>query len=756
RFAAFSWCLASLIIIAVHSAASIPGKESAPVHIRTGSHSAFLRIVIEGAQSLISQGTVEQNGSDVIISFRGSPFRSEEKELPGYCRIDGKALRCAPGYRGTIKSFTLGNPDRFVVDIYRGTVAEKKETSPEVPPATKKEEPEQVRDVEDGQYRPPLAQAESGAPIRLERKRDEKDFIPEQYRAMWTLLETGNFYAVIKELPSFRPGDRVSLAAYYYLSARASLMAKQYRDAAKYMRLAYIYAEDNLFRERILMARADTYMRMGLYYEAQADYIVFLLDYPSSEFIEAAHFGMAKCLASIGQYRDAVEHYEKAGGHPEVLFGKADALQRLDRASEAKDVYARAMALDRTYPDSSPETYYLMGENMRMTGNIYSAKIHFARIESGPFYHNALISAGLIALEQGIFDDAIKKFRGAAASPVQKVRVQALFNMSLAYARQGAFTEAVVNLEEIRHDHINSSMYRDTLLVLSKLYKKEGRMDRTVSLLKELVYGSHPPAEAFEELEKIVLERLMNPAGDDSLLKIWAEVGPWLTDPQREDFLLKVAYGLRNEGKPYIELCLWLIDNGSLSARGWAAARLAGYYTAVGNEELARKYITAAHGFGERGDEVLRAESKMLLAEGRPADALKNILQIKKINGDDLEVLNTVIAAAAEPGSQEVKDAVDFYEHRMIEGRWNAEQYSALADLLYDRREFRKSLTYYRMALNREPGNQWVLYRMARVAEMPESQELFSRLEKQDSLLGNLARSKLLELALTERVKEVY
>ncbi len=79
-----------------------------------------------------------------------------------------------------------------------------------------------------------------------------------------------------------------------------------------------------------------------------------------------------------------------------------------------------------------------------------------------------------------------------------------------------------------------------------------------------------------------------------------------------------------------------------------------------------------------------------------------------------------------------------------------------MADLLYANDEKSKALKYYRIALRKEPSDQWAAYRIGQDAEAKESKEMFTRLEKDDSLLGRLAKTKIMEIDLLNKVKEVY
>lgn len=778
--------------------AAIAGDAADFLQIRAGEHSGFMRIVIEGQDSILSGGKVSQQGKDIIVSFAEKISEIKKKDLPIKCKVDKDVVTFSLKQAGRLKTYSLQNPSRFVIDVYPKEEEvinqAKTEKKPEIEKAEKIKtnaatknpsrfvmdahaEEKEVKKQVKTETKPEAGKAEiiktgimteasskgyayqrdRNVGTTTEKEYDEINFIPEKYKAMWSLLEGGNFYAVLKELPAFKPDKAESLAAFYYIFAKANIMAKQYLDAVKHLRLAYIYATENALKEQALLKRAGMYMELKLIYEARADYLVFIRDFPSSRYIEKAHFGLAESLSRIGSFSEAIEHYKQAGKQTGVLFGMANTLQKIDRVEEAKKAYNEALLVENTYPASSPETYFLIGENMRMSGDMENAKKQLSLIGSGPFKDNASISMGLIAMEESNIQEAVGHFSAAAQSKEQKVRVQALFNLSLAYIKEGKVKEATSSLEEIRHHHIDSNMYKEALLALAKIYKKGSRGKEAVSLLKELVYGKQPPADAFSTLEEIVLETgEKSSTGGLTFVTLWNDVGQWLVDETREEFLLKVVKRLRHEGKPFIDLCSWLVENGSQHARGKAAADLADYYIGTGNAEISRDYINIAKDSKESGDAVLRVEARVLHMEGNQTAALKQIIMIKEIEKSDLDLLGNIISGINDPGSKEVQKAIAFYEKALNESDGDAENYAALADILYANNDRSKSLKYYRIAKEKSPDNEWVMYRVARDAGMPEAEDILNRLQKGDNLYGRLAKSKLTEMALLNKVKEMY
>ncbi|GBD96507.1 MAG TPA: tetratricopeptide repeat protein [Nitrospirae bacterium] len=767
--AAFILLIPVFLVNSVSS--SVHKTNTNTLKIRAGNHPGFLRIVFEGDGTLISKGTVEQKGRDIIASFTDTDFSINEKSLPIAYRTDKDAVIFSLEKKGRFKTFSLKNPDRLVIDVYQDKKRkkEKAKSNTKTKPETKAEDKAEIKAparVSEKKHTEPENKTDIANSVEGD---DDEAYIPEKYKKLWSRLTSGNPYGVLKELPSHKPGDAESMSAYHYMYGEAYSELKKYFPAIEHFRLAYIYASNEKLKELALLKRADLYQKIKFFYEARADYLVFIRDFPSSGYIERAHLGLARSLSALGLYKEALKHYEKAGKTPEALFGLANTLQRLGKTEDAKKAYDKAMLADKDYPLISPETYFLIGENMRLSGKITGARKQLSSIDFGPFKDKASISLGLIAMEESDTEEAIRKFKSASRSGDAILKARALFNLSLAYIEEGRFEEAISSLEEIRHNYIDSSMYKDTLLLLSRLYREQGDFKLSVSLLMELVYGKEPPAETFKELEKVVLEtseRSKEGNGNEvEFVSLWNEVGPLLIDETREEFLVMVAQKLRYEGRPFLTLSSWLVEHGTYRAKVKAAVDLADYYAGIGNIGMSRKYISIANlanavstakEFKESKDDILRVEAKIKYAMGDQKAAFEKIRAIRKFRESDLEQLGNIISRISSPDSKDMKEAVAFYEKKLNESVWDADYYIKLADILYLNNEKNRSLKYYRIAYQKNPADEWAAYRLGQGAGMPESKNMFSRLQEGDTMLSRLAKTRLFEMDLMNKVKEVY
>lgn len=656
--------------------------------------------------------------------------------------------------------------DRAEVSIEEG-----EGTSNKKPGQTKQRTPEDDRSVVLAEKKMKRIAGTSYKQKTSERKRSDNEqsvdehtglddiIVPVKFEELWAQLQSGNAIGNLMKLPGIEPEGTEEQAFYYYLYGEGYNAGGKNIEAIDNLRLAYIYAENSNLKELALFRRAKVYEMMGLHHEARSNYLVFIDEFPASKRIKKAYLGLANCSQKLGFLNDAVQYYEKAGYDAVTLFQKANTLQKLERVEEAKKVYKSAMKADSSYPKKSFETYYLLGENMRLSGELEKAKEHFRSIQYGPFLDSAKISLGLIAMDEANVKEAGRNFLLASQSKNRDVKVRALFSLAFALLSVGQTQEAIEALEEIRFKHLDSDLYKDALVALARLYHKEGKIREAVSVIKELAYGKKPPAETFSELESIVLdlsEKKKNEESDElSFLDLWNEVDMWLLDESREEFLLRMASRLRYEGKPFIRLSNWLIEKGSSKARVKAAVGLADYFIGIGKIGLAETYMTRAVDVEKPGDDALRVKAKILRAKGEYMSAVDTLALIKKFENEDLTFAGTLLLEMDRAKSERTDEAIAFYENKLNESEREADHYVRLADILYKNKYRRKALKYYRIAYGKNPDNEWVLYRIGS-EDGPRSKKLFATLDKSDTILGRLAKSKLLEIDLLNKIREVY
>jgi len=732
-----------LVIIGETSASLPHDKGSNLIKLRTGQHRDFIRIVFEGNRDLISKGSVEIKGKKILIDFGNKSFELTRVKTPVLIKREGGKISISLKKRRKIRSFRLNKPERLVIDIFTRDLVRKNKIVPEKKKMTKnKKEKKKGKKVSDN------TENKKGSGKR-------EIHIPDKYKKLWALFKSGNAYGVLAALPEYPPEGKEEVAMYHYLYGVSYMVAQEYLDAIEHLTLAYIFAEDKVLKEESLISRARAYRQVGFLQEARADYTIFIKKFPDSVHIKDAHMELANTLSDIGLFEEAVVHYDKAGEGVELLYSKANALQKIGRYRKAREIYKRAISIDSSYPVKSPETEYLIGENLRMIGELIKAKNWLSTIQIGPYKDRARLSLGLIAMKEGNYKSAINYFQMASMSKERTVKVRALLNLSLAYIGSGKINDAIDTLEKIRHRYIDSGYYRDAILVLAKLYRKQGDINRAVKLLKELVYAKYPPEDAFSELEKIILIGLKGTREDIDFADLWRQVGQWMIDQSREELLLKVARRLRQEDRQFIDLCKWLIENASTPVKKKAATELADYYIEIGDEEDAKRYIAYAVGAEVLEDETLRVMAKIMRSEKEWQKAIKTMKKIKKFNEEDLRLLGNILYDMMEAQAKGLQEGISLYKKVLKEGDWGADAYARIADILYGLSRGKEASQYIKIAYQKNPSDEWLIYRMARIRH-GTTDDLYARLQGGNTVIAKVAKTKIFELRLMKKMEEVF
>jgi tetratricopeptide (TPR) repeat protein len=351
-------------------------------------------------------------------------------------------------------------------------------------------------------------------------------------------IQSGNSSEAFRILSGYQPSSR-DLSLYHYAYAKAYELSKRQYDSIAHFRLAYLYSKDEEMKERTLIERAEAYAKIGFHSEAALIFRIFLKNFPHSQYEERALLGLADSSYRLGLFSEAKEAYERAGNSSRSLYGKANALHSMGKVKDAHEIYLTMLEKDRGYVESSQETLYNIGENLRLMGEFSSARIYFNSISESLWKNRAMRSLGLIELEEEHLDVAKKFFYSALQSPEKQLRRQVLLNLADIYLKQGRQEDAKSCLVEIRKQYPYGKDYDETLLMLSQLYKKEGNFKEATSLIKELVFRHLPNQRALDEFESLILEA--EDKGGEEFLKLWRAVGHWLLQPSRSQSILKIG-----------------------------------------------------------------------------------------------------------------------------------------------------------------------------------------------------------------------
>lgn len=89
------------------------------IKLRASRHPEFVRIVLEGPETFIFKGTVNQKGQDIFVNFQDSKFSLEDVELPFTYKTAGNSVVFSPGDFKKFKTTFLKSPARLVIDVYQ-------------------------------------------------------------------------------------------------------------------------------------------------------------------------------------------------------------------------------------------------------------------------------------------------------------------------------------------------------------------------------------------------------------------------------------------------------------------------------------------------------------------------------------------------------------------------------------------------------------------------------------------------------------
>jgi tetratricopeptide (TPR) repeat protein len=568
------------------------------------------------------------------------------------------------------------------------------------------------------------------------------------------LLKAGKPEESLEVLTGYQPAAQ-ELSLYHWLYAQSLVQTKRLGESIEHFRIAYIYAATPTEKERALFERAETYRKMKYYSEAVVAYRNFLKLFSSSTFTVRAQLGLGEASYQTGRYHEAIEAYNKAGDTVQAISGKANTLHALGKWQDAHDLYTMLLNRDKKFVEASQETLYNMGENFREMGRLLDAKIYLNSVRDRDLQLPVAVGLGLIAYKEKKYNLAVKSFTEALSSPDRKLHRQALLYLAQTYIALGKPEEALSSLVELRRDYPYGRDYDTALLLLARLYREQGKNGSAVALLNELVCRKIPMAEALDELESMVLA--MKDKNSAELEKIWSVAGHWLLDPSRITSIIKIARSLRHSGKPYLDICRWLLKNGSEETKAQGRLLLADFYADMGEAEMASQYAERAIKKTRREDDTLRTQARVFFVNGSYQEALKSLMIIIDIHEADIMLLLDVARSLNND-----EKALAFCETQFSTITWSPTAQVMYADLLYDNERKQDSLKYYgAVAALKLDGRQnsttladieWACYRVALLAQGKESVDALSKIQKIKNVLGRLAGADLKSMAISERV----
>ncbi|MFA6149047.1 MAG: tetratricopeptide repeat protein [bacterium] len=554
------------------------------------------------------------------------------------------------------------------------------------------------------------------------------------------LVETNRIPGAMKTLAAFRP-DMATLGPYHYVYGRASASARKPHEAAWHYRRASIYSSSADLKERSLFLAAETELGMGYYFEAKTSSLVFLKKFPDSARVRRVRYVLARSLFGTGRLPEALRQFELAGNAPEALYGKADTFQKMGKTREASQAYAAAAVVDGRYPDSSEETRYWLGENLRLSGDAGHARDLLLSIKGEGLRDRAAIGLGEMDAAEAHPDEAVRRFLSVLGSKDKKVRRYALLRLADAEAARGNSREASARLDEILRTYPFTREYDEALLRLARLKATAGDEIGALSLLTKLALRSSPlRKDALDAIESILLSA--RGKGGARFAALWNAGGRWLMDASRQASLVTIAGELEGTGAPYLELVRWLSRYGSGAVRIGSLVALSRQCVETGDVAGVRNCLKSLKGMGASGDEVLRVEAALKFAQSDYRGAAETLSMLRNVEGKDAFLLGETLPYAR--GSRKAVTALETAVSRSDAG---PRELSRLADALFDAGRKEDAARYYRGAVGKDPSNEWACYRLALLLGKNGGEEFLKKITT-DPTLARMARAARREMSL--------
>lgn len=557
----------------------------------------------------------------------------------------------------------------------------------------------------------------------------------------------------IKVLSKYK-ADEKELSKYHYVYYKAYEKQRRIHEAIAHLRLSYLYALDESEKERILLERANTYYRNGYYPEAASTYRQFLRYHSKSNNKEEARLGLADTLFMQGLYLEALLNYEEGGINPRAILGKANIYQSMGRVEDAQKLYMSVIS-NKEFIMKSPETLYNLAENLRMSGKLSDAKVYYNTIQDNFVRPKAYIGLGLISMNESKYDDAVKYFRLSVESTDRKTRVRALINLSDAFLKMGRNDEAKKILLDVQKNYYYIKEYDLAILKLAKIYKNEGNFKEAINYLKEISTKKSPPDEAKDEFESIILESMNG--NIEEFLKLWNTFGRLILEPKRSKTLVQIAENLRSSGKPFLELCTWLVENGTMDVRAKCYFLLADFYADIGDVRKASENIKYVKG---NSDEILRVRAKILREKKDYQKAMNALLSIKELTPNDI-----VFFAELLESSKDMKKSVDFCEDALKKIGAPLKVYIKLADTLYRMGRENDALKFYQIVASLKPETRkdltsedagWTYYMVSKLSKENNFSHQINNGKSKNDIYSKSAEVVLKENDIQERMKRIF
>ncbi|MES0335322.1 MAG: tetratricopeptide repeat protein [Candidatus Magnetobacterium sp. LHC-1] len=576
----------------------------------------------------------------------------------------------------------------------------------------------------------------------------------EELKKAWVLLEMKEYNSAVDMLSGCydnSKGQADLVASCNFIYARILEAKQESAKAVDRYRKAYQFATNVKIKEEALMRRSELNLQKNFNNDAKLGFQTFINDYPSSRQINKAYLGLARSLSALGKHSEALETLDKSGSNiSEVLFERANTLQRLGRVKDAGDIYTTAMLKDPGYiKKNNDATLYSYAENMLASGDTKKARAAFATIRDPELRDKATLGFAKVALKDSKPDVAAEYLKKLTNSKDKEVRQEAMLNLSKVQLQTGKTDEVKKNLKALKGMGLRDNAKEELASLQIDLDVKEKKYKDAADSIKKLHAKDPGSKEMLDKMEGVMSEAMQG--DNDQFVDLWLTYGAMLLDKSREPFILKAKDALKDTGKPYVDVLTWISKNSSDTEKHKALGELTEIYSDAGDKAAAVRSLAEMKNLKVPGDDLLRTEARINFTNRDYGEALKTLMLMKQFNKEDVELMRDSMLM-----SPRNETAVLSYEKALKDSgvAGTTEDYLALADAFYDLGNMEGATLYYKKAIAAEPANQWASYRLGVILSPNESEPILKGLSLGASNISRLSKAALKEQQINKRIAE--
>jgi len=588
----------------------------------------------------------------------------------------------------------------------------------------------------------------------------DKYLLSPDLKKVWTLLQAEKYSAASAMRQKFQ-GDKTSLSIYHYLFAKVLVSKHKYLEAIdNYGMAAMSFSTvkpesmtdlNKQIVEVSMLERAHLYYKIEYYYEAKAQYSMFLTNYSSSKFIDTANAGIAECLIEMGRQREAMEYANKITAGTAAPYIMANIYQSVGDVQNADRLYNNAIQLGKDYLENSDSTKYYYGENLRQMGNKTLAKRYLVQIYDKPFVYRAALSMGLINLDEDNSYSALKSFTKALEGIGNKIKKDASINIAKTYmkdnkpllAKPFILNSFNLNPSQDEKDNLN--------LLLIKIYRINREYKSASERLKDFIVKHGISFNGvLAEVEALLTDVKDN--AKDEFPEVWKIFGKIFLENKNMKILYMAKDALKDSPQEYNDILVWLSNNGPEDAKIDSLKELVEQKALSGDHDGVLEILSRLKKMNGSDDWMYRMEALSYYLSRQNAMAFSLLKNIKALNEKDIEMIRETFLS-----DKDINKSIAYYEEIVQRKGGSTADYLKIADVYYfNIKNNEKAIKYYKMSLRAEPENGWALYMLAILSNnIEEAKKIYEKISAQKSLYGKMAASILEQNVMRKNVSEV-